>query len=223
MHSYKDDQKQWAHAAKKDRSARLVTILSQFRHYFVEISVTISIIMTVVCGSCANIWTCGCSLPMSGHGESYPNVPKACMHALGPAWAPVWPAWWPVWAACKPVRLAGRPVRVTLEAVWAAWGACLPASGAWRACLGGLEDLSGRQGNAKQLQSSATRSKAMQSNAKQGNGKQCKAVQIKVKAKASRYMWHLLQSYPSLESAMSWSWVLSFPLVFSVNGDARGS
>ena len=45
-----------------------------FCHHFVEILVTTSIIITIVCGNCANMYVCGGSVPMFGRGEGLPDV-----------------------------------------------------------------------------------------------------------------------------------------------------
>ena len=96
------------HESKTDQHAWLT-----FCHHVVEISVSTSISIKIVCGRCANMCVCGCSVPMLGRGEGLPGVSKACLskaclNLLGPAWKPVWPAWGLVWAAYKPVWLAGR-------------------------------------------------------------------------------------------------------------------
>ena len=96
------------HESKTDQHAWLPFCL-----HVVEISVTTSISIKIVCGRCANMYVCGCSVPMLGRGEGLPGVSKACLskaclNLLGPAWKPVWPAWGLVWAAYRPVWLAGK-------------------------------------------------------------------------------------------------------------------
>ena len=96
------------HESKTDQHAWL-----PFCHHVVEISVTTSISIKIVCGRCANMCVCGCSVPMLGRGEGLPGVSKACLskaclNLLGPAWKPVWPAWGLVWAAYGLIWLAGK-------------------------------------------------------------------------------------------------------------------
>ena len=107
---------------------------------FVEMSVTALVIITYHNGCswklCEHV-RLRLFCPMLGRGEGLPNVPKACLSALGPACLACPRACLGGLQAC----LAGRKVCLGGLQV------CLDGLGtAWMACLGGLRGLSARQG-----------------------------------------------------------------------------